>query len=94
MATIEVPVNKTVYGNGTGVGGGQVVLYNDDHNSFDYVIQCLGVVFKHPAGLASKIAMEVHTRGRAVAEVEEPEKAREHAAQLVSMGLRAEAEGF
>jgi ATP-dependent Clp protease adapter protein ClpS len=71
-----------------------VVLYNDDHNEFGYVIGCLMVVFRHSESLARKVATEAHEKGRAVAEVEEMEKAREHATMLGAMGLRAEAEGF
>lgn len=70
----------------------QVVLYNDDHNPFDKVILLLMQIFGHTQDLAIKIAMEAHTSGRAVAEVEEKELAIQHKQQLVSAGLTAEAE--
>ena len=72
----------------------QVVLYNDDVNTFDYVIITLWVVFGHGAQLAGQIAMEAHTKGRAIAEVEEREKAEAHAALLKAAGLRAAVESI
>lgn len=92
--TIERTGIKEGVGGGTGVGGSQVVLYNDDHNEYGYVVNCLRTVFKHSESMAEKITNEAHTRGRAIAEVEEQEKAQAHAAQLGSMGLKAEVEGF
>lgn len=94
MGTLIVDRPGVKDGRGTGLCGGQVVLYNDNHNTFEYVVSCLCSVFKHSGSLAEKIAMEAHNKGRAVAEVEEPEKAKEHAEMLKTMGLKAEAEGF
>lgn len=70
----------------------QVVLYNDDHHTMEFVIECLARVFGHSADLAAKITWEAHRRGRAIAEVEDAEAARRHCAQLVGYGLRAEVE--
>jgi ATP-dependent Clp protease adaptor protein ClpS len=85
--------NKESRGGGT-AGGSQVVIYNDNFNTFDYVVKCLMVVFKHSESVAFKIANEVHHKGRAIAEVEEAEKAQAHAQQLCEMGLRASVESF
>lgn len=94
MATQTIERPEVRDGTGTGLAGGQVVLYNDNHNEFGYVVGCLKAVFKHSTGIAEKVATEAHKKGRAVAEVEEIEKAKEHAAMLGAMGLRAEAEDF
>ena len=53
----------------------QVVLFNDDVNTFEHVIDCLMAIFGHGRQLAEKITLEAHTRGRAIAEVEPREKA-------------------
>ncbi len=67
----------------------QVILFNDEHNEADYVVQCLRRIFGHIEPLAQKIMQEAHRRGRAIAEVEEREKAQLHKDQLQSCGLTA-----
>ena len=78
----------------TGEIGGmwQVVLFNDNHNEAGYVVQCLCRIFGHPQTLAEKIMLEAHRSGRAIADVEEKEKARLHKNQLQSCGLSATVE--
>lgn len=89
------PVVRPDDGLGNGLGwDSQVVLYNDDVHTFDYVIAALCAVFGHGARLAGRIAMEAHTKGRAIAEVEEREKAEAHAAILKAGGLRATVESI
>lgn len=70
----------------------QVVLFNDDHNSFDHVISCLSKVFGHPSELAMMIAKDAHERGKTIAQVEDHENAVLHKQQLQSFGLTAEVE--
>lgn len=70
----------------------QVVLYNDDVNSFDHVVESLMVVFGHTVELSVKLAMEAHTSGRTIAEVENASRAIAHKEQLISLGLTAEVE--
>ena len=70
----------------------EVVLFNDDVNSFDHVIESLVQVFHHPLQLAVKIAVEAHRNGRAIAEVESRKEAQLHKDQLQSLGLTAEIE--
>lgn len=73
-------------------GMAQVVLYNDDVNSFDHVIRCLQQIFGHNRQMAEKIAMDAHNTGRTIAEVEGYAEAVLHKEQLVSYGLTAEVE--
>ena len=90
--------NPTVHeDNGLGNGLGwdsQVILFNDDVHTFEYVVAMLCSVFGHSVQLAEKIMLEAHTKGRAIAEVEERKKAEEHAASLRSGGLRATVENI
>ena len=89
------PAVRSDDGLGNGLGwDSQVVLFNDDVHTFDYVIAALCAVFGHGAQLAGQIAMEAHTKGRAIAEVEEREKAEAHAAILKAGGLRATVESI
>jgi len=91
--TTAVLKNPNEVDSGTGIDGVcQVVLYNDDHNSFDHVVMALVTVFNHTLAIAHKVTMEAHTKGRAIAEVEEAEKATEHVQMLAALGLRAEME--
>ena len=85
-------VEKTGTDTGQGTGNGdlsQVVIFNDDHNTADYVVLCLMNIFGHSGGLAAKIMLEAHNRGRAIAEVEETGLAREHCSELLESGLGA-----
>ena len=70
----------------------QVVLFNDDHNTMDRVVECLMKVFSHPLELAAKIMIEAHEKGKAIAEVESETPAKLHRDQLVSFGLTATVE--
>ena len=82
-------------GLGNGLGwDSQVVLFNDDVNTFEHVIACLVSIFGHNVQLAADIALEVHTKGRAIAEVEPREQAEQHAAALRRQGLGASVESI
>lgn len=67
----------------------QVVLFNDDHNSMEHVVDCLTKTFSHPLELAIKIMLEAHEKGKAIAEVESETPAKLHCDQLTSFGLTA-----
>ena len=43
-----------------------VILYNDDDHTFDYVIRMLKDLFSHPEEMGFKMATEVHTKGRVI----------------------------
>jgi ATP-dependent Clp protease adaptor protein ClpS len=43
-----------------------VILHNDDDHTFEYVITMMQVLFGHPREKGYQIALEVHTRGRAI----------------------------
>lgn len=72
--------------------GWQVILYNDPVNLFHCVVKWLMQVFGHPIELATKIAMEAHKSGKAIAEVEGHDAALLHKQQLQSFGLGVEIE--
>jgi ATP-dependent Clp protease adapter protein ClpS len=72
----------------------QVVLYNDDHHTSSHVVKSLIAIFQHSEAIAEKIMLDAHNSGRSVAEVEDYEKAVEHAKQLLEAGLKSEVESF
>ena len=87
------PASETSDASGLGPGwDSQVVLFNDDVNTFQHVAACLVEVFGHPRDLAESIMMEAHWRGRAIAEVEARKPAEAHAAALRARGLKATVE--
>jgi ATP-dependent Clp protease adaptor protein ClpS len=43
-----------------------VILWNDEHHTFDYVIRMMKTLFGHAREKGFQIAMEVHTKGKAV----------------------------
>lgn len=82
-------------GLGNGLGwDSQVILFNDDVNTFEHVIACLMSIFGHNLQLAADIALEAHEKGRAIAEVEPREQAEQHAAALKRQGLGASVESI
>ena len=88
-----VAVPRPRIGETVGMGwDSQVILWNDDVNSFPYVIATLMDVFGHGIDMAEKITVEAHCRGRAIAQVEAREEAEKHAAALRARGLRATVE--
>lgn len=44
----------------------KVILFNDNINTFDHVEMCLVQICKHEEMEAKKIAMEAHSKGKAV----------------------------
>ena len=68
----------------------QVVLYNDDVNTFQYVANTLQKVFGHPRQLAEKLARAVHEKGKEIVEVEPKPDAMQHKGQLQAARLTAE----
>ena len=89
------PVVRPDDGLGNGLGwDSQVILFNDDVNTFEHVIACLMSIFGHNLQLAADIALEAHTKGRAIAEVEPREQAEQHAAALKRQGLGVSVESI
>jgi ATP-dependent Clp protease adaptor protein ClpS len=42
-----------------------LVVYNDDHNTFDWVIQCFMEILKYSSQQAEQLAMMIHFKGKA-----------------------------
>lgn len=43
----------------------QLIVYNDDHNSFDWVIKCFVEVLGHATSQSEQLALIIHTKGKA-----------------------------
>lgn len=42
-----------------------LIVYNDDHNTFDWVIKCFMEICKHSSEQAEQLAMIIHFKGKA-----------------------------
>ena len=43
----------------------QLVVYNDDHNTFDWVIECFVEILNHTYEQSEQLAMIIHFKGKA-----------------------------
>jgi ATP-dependent Clp protease adaptor protein ClpS len=69
--------------------GLKVVLYNDDVNTFDWVIECLCELCQHDEIQAEQCAVLVHYKGKAVVKTGEEDKMRSICQALCDRGLSA-----
>ena len=69
--------------------GLKVVLYNDDVNTFDWVIVCLCELCQHDEIQAEQCAVLVHYKGKAVVKTGEEDKMKSICQALCDRGLSA-----
>ncbi|MBI1221633.1 MAG: ATP-dependent Clp protease adaptor ClpS [Bacteroidetes bacterium] len=67
----------------------KLVLYNDDVNTFDHVIDCLMDICKHEMHQAEQCAMLVHYKGKAIVKEGEEDPLRIMCEGLLDKGLSA-----
>lgn len=67
----------------------KLVLYNDDVNTFDHVIDCLMDICKHEMHQAEQCAMLVHYKGKAIVKEGEEDALRIMCEGLLDKGLSA-----
>ena len=60
----EVLVEDEVDDTSTGEPA-QLIVYNDDHNTFDWVIKCFIEVLGHAQSQSEQLALIIHTKGKA-----------------------------
>ncbi len=60
----EVLVEDEVEDTGTG-DPAQLIVHNDDHNTFDWVIKCFVEVLGHAQSQSEQLALIIHTKGKA-----------------------------
>jgi ATP-dependent Clp protease adaptor protein ClpS len=67
----------------------KLVLYNDDVNSFDHVIDCLMSICRHEEQQAEQCALIVHYKGKAIVKEGEEDRLRIMCEGLLDKGLSA-----
>lgn len=72
----------------------QILVYNDDFNTFDWVIQCFMEVCHHTQEQAEQLSILVHFKGKAIVKTGPYEKVKPLKDALVDRGLSAVIETF
>ncbi|OGS71711.1 MAG: Clp protease ClpS [Flavobacteria bacterium RIFCSPLOWO2_12_FULL_35_11] len=68
----------------------EIILFNDDVNTFDFVIDCLIEICDHTAEQAEQCALLVHYKGKCAVKTGEYEELKPRCTQLLTRGLSAE----
>jgi ATP-dependent Clp protease adaptor protein ClpS len=68
----------------------EIVVYNDDVNTFDHVIDTLIRVCQHTPEQAEQCSLIVHYNGKCTVKTGELKKLKPQCAQLLEAGLSAE----
>lgn len=89
MATIEKTQEVTSVMEAVGINN-EIVLYNDDVNTFDHVIDTLIRVCKHDELQAEQCALLVHYKGKCTVKTGSFDELKPQCTQLLEAGLSAE----
>lgn len=68
----------------------EIVLYNDDVNTFDYVIECLIKYCDHAPEQAEQCAILVHYKGKCTVKTGVIDELKPQCSALLESGLNAE----
>lgn len=84
----EVLVEEEVDETDTG-SPAQLIVYNDDHNTFDWVIECFIEVLQHSGEQAEQLALLIHLKGKATVKSGPKKSLKPKKDALVDRGLSA-----
>ena len=73
----------------TGQEKAQLLVYNDDFNTFDWVIQCFMEVCNHTFEQSEQLSLIVHYKGKAIVKTGAFKKLKPMKEALVERGLSA-----
>ncbi|MFZ0488828.1 MAG: ATP-dependent Clp protease adaptor ClpS [Salegentibacter sp.] len=68
----------------------EIVLYNDDHNTFDHVIETLIYVCEHTPEQAEQCSLLVHYKGKCTVKTGPYPELKPRCSKLLEAGLSAE----
>ncbi|KUO66696.1 MAG: Clp protease ClpS [Lutibacter sp. BRH_c52] len=68
----------------------EIILFNDDVNTFDFVIDSLIEICDHTAEQAEQCALLVHYKGKCAVKTGEYDELKPRCTQLLTRGLSAE----
>lgn len=67
----------------------QLIVFNDDHNTFDWVIQCLMEVLNHTSEQAEQLSLIIHFKGKATVKTAPKNELKPKKDALIDRGLSA-----
>jgi ATP-dependent Clp protease adaptor protein ClpS len=67
----------------------QLIVYNDDYNTFDWVIQCFMEVCQHTFEQSEQLSLIIHFKGKAVCKTDSMDKLIPLKDALIERGLSA-----
>jgi len=88
----EVLVEEEVDETGTGEVA-QLIVYNDEVNTFDWVIECFMEVLDHSNTQAEQLALLIHFKGKATVKTAPKRELMPKKDALIERGLSAVIEG-
>jgi len=74
---------------GLGLEHAQLIVYNDDFNTFDWVIQCFMEVCNHTFEQSEQLSLIVHYKGKAIVKTGNYDKLKPMKEALLERGLSA-----
>lgn len=89
MSTIEKIQEEVLVEEAVGINH-EIVLFNDDVNTFDHVIDTLIRVCKHTSEQAEQCAILVHYKGKCTVKTGPFDELKPQCTQLLEAGLSAE----
>lgn len=89
MSTIEKVLEEVLVEEAVGLNN-EIVLFNDDVNTFDHVIETLIRVCNHTAEQAEQCAILVHYKGKCTVKTGSLDELKPQCTQLLNAGLSAE----
>ncbi len=66
-----------------------LIVYNDDHNTFDWVIKCFMEICKHTSEQAEQLSMIIHFKGKATVKTGTQKELKPYKDALTDRGLSA-----
>lgn len=72
--------------------GAKLIIYNDDVNTFDWVIECLMRILKHTEIQAEQLSLMIHFKGKAIVKQGDKEELMAYKNSLTDCGLSASIE--
>ena len=88
----DIKTNELIEEKIVDIGAFELVLYNDDVNTFDHVIECLMKYCKHDIQQAEQCAFLVHTKGKCVVKSGDYSSLEPLCTALCDQGLSAQIE--
>lgn len=72
----------------------ELIVYNDDHNTFDWVIKCFIEVCNHTFEQSEQLSLIVHYKGKAIVKTGPFPELKPLKDQLIDRGLSAVIESY